>query len=178
MKNIKLLLATTAMLSVVAAGIDVKASDLYTDDGITIPIKVSLMSGITVSVLPLEFGVAMVKPGDTIDVTTGNEITTTGIMLKKGDRGYVMLNDNSNFPSNLSLVLPDNEHPVVLKSGTVTCGSVSNFSQELNDKDAGGENNEGFWIGGTFTVDSKFSDTEFMEAVNCTGEMVATLVFK
>jgi len=97
-------------------------------------------------------------------------------MLKEGERGFININDNDDFPDGLSLVLPDNFHPLTLKSGSganeKNCGTVSNFSQY---KFTTGGDDLGFYVGGEFEITPNLS-LPTSATTNCTGAITVTLV--
>jgi len=182
MKNFNLLLATTAILSMGAVAVNAESYPAYTSAGIKIPVNVGLVNSMTYKVdSDLNFGVAMLNPSleGTIAIPADGSTPTytNAIKLKDGTRGAISLNvADAMAPTGISLVLPDNEHPLTLTSGTGenlrTCGTVNNFSQSpvvivdgliaIN-------------VGGTFKVSSGLTIDPY-ETLNCSADLTVTLV--
>ena len=186
MKNFKLLMASTAILSMGAFGAN--ADELST----TVHAYADIVGTLTLTeVDPISFGVITAASGTVVIDTAGN-VSGTATTIAGGHRarklqpGIVKLSgsgiDNIHYAATtfIEWVIPD----ITLKQGTgqsaITCGVVSGMSSGAPggttefDKETDGSILLKY--GGTFTLDSGIASHLSNSRLECSGEGTITLV--
>ena len=167
MKKLNLLLATTAILSMGAMAVNAEGTPYDPSTGIIIPVSVVFETFPRYFINhPLSFGWLWTEAGTITVSATGADPVSSITYLGGAERADIEWVDYEN---NMSIVLPDNEHPVELTNkDESTCGTVNNFTQSTVKDDASLTRHD--YIGGTLNV------LDGVEPGNCSGDLVVTVV--
>lgn len=194
MKNMKLLLATTAILSMgaMAANAAVSADETYTNlsNAVTINMDVAFVHSLNIiEHSRTNFGI-LLNPmaGQSVTISSLNDTPTLGggatLAFNSGTnapkRGSLFVTPTYNGANNDTHTVPYGRYDVVfgassvdLVNGSEVCGTVTDFNWTTGHTSFDGA--EPIYYGATFTVDSSMTASHRFSG-KCTGSTTATLV--
>ena len=190
MKNFKLLLATTAILSMGAMAANAALTwNNYTNAGVNIPLSVRVVDPIKVAVeRGINFGTIAHDASDLtkyVAIDKDGKVTATAQYFGGAQTGlvwYKAANDNDGdgtlMAMKMKLVFPTT--PVQMNTEgfeDAPCGTVSEFEQKLGLKiqDTNMDYDYPIYIGAKYTSDSL--DDHNPGGTSCEGSVTATLVY-
>ena len=173
MKNLKLLLATTAILSISTMAAKADATNPVAE----LKAYVDLANPVTVVTEPVNFGVLDISQGGFIKVHGGTtDETSTAIHISGGANGGSISFSGGAIVKMIESgdwVLFDTPEPITLKSGNVECGTwtINEFGDQISKGIAPNYTSVEFHPTSTFEIKSNLSSEAYL---HCSGKAEIT----
>jgi len=185
MKNYKLLLATTAILSVGAF----MANAEFKNPEVDVKAKASFVTSITTSVEPISFGVIDPRAGGSVSIDAYTGVASGDALIVYGDptRGKVAFTgikgffDANALPSYnwahyIHLVLDSEKIDLYENEANKTgkCGTVDPITESVGEYSSSGTGSIDIYLGGTLNIESGYIPSNGYK--ECTGTQTITYV--